>query len=324
METAIYLYDANGQDKEIELEEVDLGNLEENQLLWINVLKRDESLLNQLFQQMQLENIPLKNILNEPARPKIDIFEKFFYLFIVSIESESFDEIKRVPINIIAGENFVVTIHDGEVDYFNEFREREKGETNIGELDAESFLATLLDLHIVSFFRALEEVEKEVDEMDDHVLKKDLDTEKFMREMVKMRQAVTNLRRWFLPHRDIFYALSRPDFQRIAQSDSADSFRQLNEHFERAFDAIEASRETVLSLFELYATKSAQTTNDLVQRLTFITLIVGVMGVIAGALGMNFEADEIFKREHGFWLALGAMLLLASGLTGLARFRKWI
>lgn len=324
METAIYLYDANGEDREIKLEEVDLESLSEHQLLWINVLKRDESLLKQVFQQLQLDNVPLKNILSEPKRPKIDVFDKFFRLFIVSIESKSFDQIKRVPIDIIAGENFVVTIHDGDVDYLCEFRERENGETNIGELDAESFLATILDLHIVSYFRSLEEVEKKVDEMDDRVLQKNLNTDDFMKEMVKMRQVVTNLRRWFLPHRDIFYALARPDFIRIAQSDSADSFRQLNEHFEHAFDAIEASRDTVLSLFELFATKSAQTTNDLVQSLTFITLVIGVLGVIAGTLGMNFEADEVFKRENGFWLALGAMLLLALGLTILARVKKWI
>ena len=127
-----------------------------------------------------------------------------------------------------------------------------------------------------------------------------------------------------MPHRDIFYALARPDFVRIAQSDSADSFRLLNEHFEHAFDAIEASRDTVLSLFELFATKSAQTTNDLVQRLTFITLVIGVLGVVAGTLGMNFEVDEIFKSEYGFWIVIGAMLLLALGLTVLARLKKWI
>ena len=324
MDTGIYLYDANGKDKEIELEEVNLEQLDEHQLLWINVLSRNENTVKEVFGKLQLKDFSLKSVLDEKERPKIDVFEDYFRFFIVSVESKSFDQIKKIPIDIVVGKNFIVTVHEGKVDYFDEFRDREKGKTNIGELDAESFLVTLLDLHIVSYFRALEEIDKEVDDLDERVLQKDLDTDEFLSEMVQLRQAVTNLRRWFLPHRDVFYALSRPDFQQIADSDSANGFRQLNDHFEHAFSAIEASRETVLSLFDLYATKSAQTTNDLVQRLTFITLIVGFLGVVAGTLGMNFEVDEVFKAEYGFWITLGAMLLTAIGLTILAKFKKWI
>lgn len=324
MDAAVYLYDASGKDREITLDEANLEQVREDQLLWINILKREENTVKKAFEKLDLENVPLKSVLGDKERPKLEVYEKFFRLFIVSVESKDSEKIRRIPIDIIAGKSFVVTIHEGEVDYFCEFRDREKGETNIGELDAESFLATLLDLHIVSYFRALEEIEKEVDELDDRILKKDLDTNEFLSEMVEMRQSVTNLRRWFLPHRNVFYALARPDFQQIAESDSADNFRQLNEHFEHAFDAIEASRETVLSLFDLYATKSAQLTNELVQRLTFITLIIGVLGVVAGIFGMNFEADEIFKAENGFWISLGGMVLLAVSLTILAKFKKWI
>lgn len=324
MDTAIYLYDASGKDKEIGLDEVNLKGLKERQLLWINILQRDEATVKKVFGKLQIEYVPLKSILGDKERPKLEVFENFFRLFIVSVESESFDQIKRVPVDIIVGKNFVVTISEGEVDYFGEFRDRENGETHIGKLDAENFIATLLDLHIVSYFRALEEVEKQIDEMDEKILQKDLDTDKFLSEMVQLRQNVTSLRRCFLPHRDVFYALARPDFQQIAESDSADSFRQLNDHFEHAFDAIEASRQTVLSLFDLYSTKSAQITNDLVQRLTFITMIVGFLGVVAGIFGMNFDADEVFKFENGFWLSLGGMAVIAIALTILAKLKKWI
>ncbi len=324
VETTIYLYDSNGSDKEISLEEINVKRLSDTQLLWINVLKREKDEIKKIIDALELENLSLKSILNESERPKIEIFENFFRFFIVSVDSGKKEKIKKIPIDIIVGKNFVVTIHEGEVQYFQEFREREKGESQIGELDAESFIATLLDLHIVSYFRALEKIEAEVDELDDQVLKTELDTNDFLTKVVGLRQVVSNIRRWFLPHRDVFYALSRPDFQQIAQSDSADHFRMLNEHFEHAFDAIESSRDTVLSLFDLYATKSAQKTNELVQSLTFITLIIGFTGVIAGILGMNFEVDAIFKNEYGFWITIGLMILVAVILTAFAKFMRWI
>jgi Mg2+ and Co2+ transporter CorA len=217
-----------------------------------------------------------------------------------------------------------LTVHDQEVEYFKNFAELARRETHIGELDAESFVAALLDLHIVSYFNVLEEIEEKVDLVDAKVLETDIETNEFLVEMVRLRKMASQLRRWFLPHRDVFYALSRPDFQRIAQSDSADNFRMLNEHFENAFDAIEALRDTLLGLFELYSTKAAQTTNDLVKRLTSITLLVGGMGAIAGIWGMNFEVVYFKSAETGFWLTVGAMFLLTIVFAVIARIKRWI
>ena len=324
METTIYLFNARGNDEKLDIKDVRLDKIKENQLLWIDILGREREFIEKIVEALELKNVPVTTILNVSERPRIDIFENFYRFFIVSVKPNGNGHIKRIPIDFLVGKNYVITIHDEEVDYFKNYSELEKGETHIGELDAESFIAALLDLHVVSYFCVLEEIEEKVDQLDAKVLQTDIDTDEFLKEMVRLRKTVSYLRRWFLPHREVFYALSRPDFQQIAQSDSAESFRLLNEHFENAFDAIESSRDTLLGLFDLYATKSAQTTNDLVKRLTLITLILGALGVIAGTFGMNFEVNEIFKAENGFWITVVVMLLLAIGAIVFAKFKRLI
>ena len=321
MKATVYLFNSRGNDEQLEIKDVKLEKIKENQLLWIDIERRDKKLIEDIINELGLKSVPLKNVLNISERPKVDIFDDYFRFFIVSVATNGDGQIKRIPIDFLVGKNYVITVHDEDVAYFKNYTELEKGETHIGELDAESFIATLLDLHIVTYFCVLEEVEEKVDRLDAKVLEAKIDTDEFLEEMVRLRKIVSNLRRWFLPHREVFYALSRPDFLRVAQSDSADSFRLLNEHFENAFDAIEASRDTLLGLFDLYATKSAETTNELVKRLTLITLIIGVLGVIAGTLGMNFEVDEIFKAENGFWITVVFMLLVASGAIVFAKIR---
>ena len=221
MKVKVYLYDSKGIDQKLELKDVKTLKIRENQLLWIDVPERDEKLIQQVTDILELQNVPLKSILDVLERPKIDVFDGFFRFFIISVNTVDNQKIKEIPIDFLVGENFVVSIHKGEVDYFKEFHERENGETQIGELDAESFVSTLLDLHIVSYFRALEEIEEKVDRLDEKVLKTNLEDREFLSEMVKLRRVVSDLRRWFLPHRDVFYALARPDFMRISQSDSA-------------------------------------------------------------------------------------------------------
>lgn len=323
MDIKAYLYDAAGEDEAVQPEQVDIRKLKDRQLLWINVLTRDPETLRRVAEAVKLQDVPVHAVTETERRPRIENYENFFRFSISSVRMEKDKSPVTVPIDYVVGKNFVVTVHEGEIEYFDEFRRREKGETRIGELDAESFLATLLDLHIVSYFQAMEEVERRVDKFDENVLRRDLDTNQFLADMVKLRRDVSDLRRWLLPHRDVFYSLTRADFRQIADSNSADEFRRLNEHFENAVDAIEKARETVLGVFELYATKSAQMTNIFVQRLTFLTLLTGSIAVIAGILGMNFKS-EIFEEPNGFTITVAGLVGVALGLTTFARYRRWI
>lgn len=318
-----YLYDAKGEDEEIDLAKFDIRRLAERQLLWVNVPTRDQGTLEKVTSRLNVENVPCRKVLDDSGYPEIEKYENFFRFCVHSVVAKRDAAPEKKMIDFIVGKNFVVTVHEGDVEYFNEFREREKGETQFGELDAESFVATLLDLNTISYFLALNEIEKQVDDMDERVLKTDLESEEFLKEMVRLRRDVTRLRRWLMPHREIFYALSRADFQQIAESDSAEEYRMLSQHFETAVDAVEHSRESVLGVFELYATKSSQMTNTFVQRLTFLTLLTGSLAVFAGILGMNFKAD-IFEAENGFWMTIAGLAGLAGTLTIVARYKRWI
>ncbi len=80
-------------------------------------------------------------------------------------------------------------------------------------------------------------------------------------------------------------------------------------------------RETVLGVFELFATKSAQLTNEFIRRLTFLTLITGTIGVTAGILGMNYKAD-IFEAKNGFLITIVGMAFVALVLSAIARFKR--
>ena len=319
----VYLYDSEGADRETTLDEIDIDSIGDKQLLWVNLLKRDEDLLKQVTSKLQLQDLPFQKVVSEHGRPDLDGFEGFFRFSIDSVLTQKNMPPERLKVDFIVGRNFVVTVHNEEVEYFTEFRDREKGETQFGELDAEVFVATLIDMNIVSYFHAIDELERQVDKLDQKILKSDVQPEEFIDDMIQLRKSASKLRRWLTPHRKVLYALSRADLRQIAESGSAKHYKRLTEHFETAVEAVESSRETVLGVFDLYSTKSAQLTNLFIKRLTFLTLITGSLGVIAGALGMNYKAP-FFEHPEGFWITVAGMILVAIGLAGLARLRRWI
>lgn len=323
MSVKTVLYNAGGVDKEISADEIGSARLNDHKLLWIDLSSRDEAELAGVAEQLGVSELPCNAIVSRSRRPRLASFEDFFTISVDSIATTENEPPVRQPIDIVVGKNYVITVHDDTVRYFEEYKAREMGETHIGELDAESFLAALLDEHIVSYFRAVEYVEARVDALDEKVIRVEVTTEAFLNEMVKLRRLVSDLRSWLIPHRGLIYTFSRSDFTRIGESGSTEQFKLLAQHFESAVEGVEACREKVLGTFSLYATKSDQIMNTFIQRLTFFTVLIGTMGVMAGALGMNFKAD-VFEAENGFWITVGFMILLAIVVTYFARARKWI
>ncbi len=319
-----FLYDASGTDERVELEDVDVSKLDENKLLWVSIIQRERGAIEQVCSRLKLGNIPASlRIDRKSVRPRMHSYGSFFHFSIISVVNSESGSPEKMPIDFLVGKNYVIAIHEGPVDYFVDFQKRDFGETHFGELDAESFVATLLDLHIVSYFRALDAIEKRVDKLDALVLRRELETDEFLERMVALRNDVSKLRRWLVPHREVIYGFLRPDFQRISESDSLDVYKTISNHYENAVDAIETSRETVLGVFDLYATKSAQLMNIFIQRLTYLTLVTGSLSVIAGVLGMNYKVD-FFDSPSGFWVTIGGMLIITAGMTIYARFRRWI
>jgi magnesium/cobalt transport protein CorA len=318
-----YLYDAAGTDESVDLDSIEVRELDESKLLWVTVLQRDARLVEKATSGLHMTHLPIKAIMEGSSRPVLLKFDEFFHFSINSVMLHTDESPLKNPIDFIVGKNLVVTISDNEVDYFVDFRRRERGETMLGVLSSESFIATLLDLHIVSYFNALGAIERQVDKLDSKVLKKDLETDEFLTRMVTLRRDVSKLRRWLMPHRELIYSFLRADFQQITQQDTRDLFKTLEEHFENAVDAIDGSRESVLGAFDLYATKSSQLTNIFIQRLTFLTLVMGTLGVVAGILGMNFQL-EFFNSRYGFWIAVAGMIIFTVAATIYARRRRWI
>ncbi len=198
-----------------------------------------------------------------------------------------------------------------------------RGDTQIGALTAASFLAALLDWHVSSYFTVLRSLEDEVDRLDEMAILAPADR-KFLRQVVTLRRRVSYLRQLIAPHQEVFAALARPDFEAIAQTASAAHFRALEDRLNRAIDAVEHTREMVIGTFELFMTGTSQSTNDTMKVLTLVTALVGLMGVMAGIMGMNFTTELFESGTPGFALTIAGMLILCASIFVVARLRRWL
>ena len=312
------LFDADGSDREVDVDTIDLASLSERQLLWIDQQgSPSEALLRKLGLAAALPALSEGN-----GRPSLQNFGDWFLLRVVAIARTGPLQFGGQTLTVLVGRNFVVSLHREPLDYMKQLLQRERADTRIGVLSAESFTASLLDWQMTTYFDAVTELEEEVDRLEVQLLTQPVLRER-VPELAVLRRAASRLRRLLTPHRTVFGAMARPDFRPDDSEEEQAQLRMLNERFERALDAIEAARELVIGSFELFATRTAQRTNETMRVLTFVTVLLGSLSVLAGALGMNFEAPIFRTGTRGFVITVSVMASVAIVALLVAKRRNW-
>ena len=325
------LYDADGRDRHVELDGELLGGIGEHQVLWVDLADRAPAAIERVRDLLHLGEETARRLARGAERPKVDRYEGWIHLSFLAMDAgpdrpnETAPEVERGeglvvrPIDGVIGRNYVITVHDGAIAAFDEFRDHVRGDSRLGELDAASFMAALVDTVLAGYLREVERVERRIDRLDNLALEKD-DAPQFLDEVVALRRVIATLRGSLGPHRAALAPLGRPDMEVEAVGNG---WPGLVDRLDRAIDAVDTARESLIGAFDIYMARSAQRTNEVMKVLTILNAVLLPAVVLAGVMGMNFHPG-FFDQPWLFYVVVGAMLALAVTILSVARARRWI
>ena len=318
------LYDADGQDREIDLDEASPDRIGDRQLVWIDLDGRERADLDRIATIVGLEPRLVARLADPPERADFTAWPDHIHLILVALEPASDDDdatrLVRRPLDLVAGRNWVVTVHDGPVRAFARFDATTEGETTLGALDAAGFLAAIADEVLADYLELVEAMEQEIDALDERALRRPRGTELLVA-IVGLRRRIGFVRRTLAPHRIAFTALARPEME--LHDELGKPWPALTDRLERALDAVENLRDLLLGTFDIHMGRAAQDTNDVMKVLTMLSAVLLPAVVLAGVMGMNFQ-PPFFSNPDNFWVVIGAMVVLAVGILLAARWRGWL
>ena len=302
------LYDAAGHDREVRLENIDIEAPGKEQLLWVDVRDGQRALLPD---QMQSALGALGDV------GSLEIFDTF-YRFGIPLRDPP-DSCLRLAVS----QSWLLTASEERPKFFDEFLDADQGETLKGGMTATALMASLLMRHLDGFREEIASVDVAIDKLDESILRS-RETRSPLASLAALRRRLSNLRSVLTTQRIVIHGLIAPDFLAHVSETDREFLVEVNRVFERVEDDIARARETVIGSFELYASRVAQDTNQLVKVLTIATVITGVIGAVAGVFGMNFDTPVAHTGFHGFLLVTGAMIAVSVGIVILALWRRWV
>jgi magnesium transporter len=313
------LYDADGSDREVEIDGLRPADLKAHQLLWVDVRRDGEDAIPEIWEWLGLEPADMERAVGPVDRPRLDAFDGFFRVTVVVVDEEG----RPLGLHALVGDNWVITAHRPTFDLLASFNGLLRGETDLGELDGAVFLATLLNWLLNGYFRLLEELEGQIDALDEKLLTKEVKEDEVLAQLVAVRRRITGLRRILAPHRDSFAILAQPDSNVFTPAESSATYQRLHARLEKAIESLDTAREMVLGSFEIFMTRTARRTNSVVKVLTVVSVLLLPAIVIAGIMGMNFKVS-LFENPALFWVTIAGMAVLAATTLLVARWRDWI
>jgi len=317
----ITLFDAHGEDRDLELSEVDASTLGDQHLLWIDLVGAADEDVVALLDRLGVPGDAQPYLLRATGRPCADDHGGTLHVEVAALAHP--DDREPISIVCLVGKTWVVTSRTSEAPFLDDFRERASGGSELGALDAPSFLARLLEWQLTTYNAAIEAIVERIDDLDQGLLVSLQRHTDLLPQLVELRRRIAQLRLQLAPHREVFARLASPELDHVSSAQSSEAFRALSRQVADVIATIEDTREMLLGSFDILMSRTGQRTNDVMKVLTIASVVILPSTLIAGVLGMNFH-PPFFDSPNLFWAALGLMALVICATLAAARRMRWI
>ena len=296
-------------------------------MVWIQVLGiTDPQIVHIVGAFFDIPMLAQEDILTATSRPKFEEHgDKLLAIArAVRIGVEE-DTPRGQQISIVAAQNWVISFHENDEKVFEAVEKRiadNKG--NIRKWHAGYLIYSLLDTLVDRLLYQTEEIEDATTELEDSILKGTDDWD--LNEVYRLKRIVVRLSRLAQPLKDMVSVLEH--YEHPLLPTTLDMYlRDLYDHAIRAADRIEHARMILQDLQEYHHTQQERKTNEVIRVLTVMSSVFIPLTFLVGLWGMNFhfmpEIHTAWGEKYGYFLALGSMATLATGIIIWMKRKRW-
>ena len=288
-------------------------------LVWVDLVgptDDDVALMRDVF---GFHPLAIEDTRNFRQRPKIEAYNGYLFAILNPAALEKGPDVTFHELDVFVGAHYVVTVHAVDLPLLTEARRRIERQPAHPPLSPGYVLYVLIDTVVDSYFPIMDAIEEEIDQLGDDILTNP--QERQLNRLFELKRTLLELWRVVWPQREILNNLRDHDLEQIDQNLLQHYFRDVNDHLMWIADMVNTFRDTLTGVMDLYMSAVSNRLNRVVNRLTVFTVVIGMLTVISGFYGMNFEHN--WPAFHGS-IGVPFVLVLMASLTGglLYAFRR--
>ena len=309
-----------------------------SKISWINVSGlEDIGCIKRFGELYNIHPLTIEDILNTEQQPKLEIFDKYKFLSIKTIQreknfhhkqknerknkQEETDEFLIDQVSIIIMKNVFITFQEINGDPFNGIRKKIlEGIGEIRKKGMDYLTYSIIDAVVDEYFLTLNHLEEDIENFEDRATK--TSDNDFIEEIQETKKYLLQIKRAIAPLRENICNISHHGI--LAQTDELKPFLQdLSENLNHAIAMVENHREWLTNIMDVNLSVLSHQTNKVMKVLAMISTIFIPLTFIAGIYGMNFNFMPELYYQWGYPIVLCVMGIIAVIMLFTFKIHRW-
>jgi len=297
-------------EQHIAIEDVQ-ASLAAGNFVWVDIDVHDsEAARDELAPLDLMEEDVLDDALGEEVGTQYARYPRHLHLVMTGCDVIDRDFVLH-RVDVLFGENSLVTIHHGPVKFLDAVKGGYR-EDFLHHAKTPSFLLYELWDHLLDSYVEVEDgLETRVQAVE-RALVGDVDDAVFA-EVSELGSDLLHFRKLLLPARTVLTDLSSRKSRFISEA-TQPFLANMVGTLERVLQDVLVAREIVANSVNLYMSVVGHRTNEVMRRLTVVSVIFLPLTFLVGVYGMNFDNQPELHWEHGYLLFWAITIGLAAGL----------
>lgn len=288
-------------------------------LVWVSATLPSDDDIGRLADAFGLHELAVEDLRRRNQRPKLDSYADQF--MIVAYEAVPGLDATAAEFHLFVGRGWVLSVHWAATPALDDARQRFRESVDEETDTAGELLYVLLDAAVDSYFPVLDTISDRIDALEDRILEGDTERES-LREILRLKRRLLELRRVLAPMREVANALLRHDLPIVRES-ALPYYQDLYDHLVRVLDQVDLYRDLLASVLDARLSVVSNSLNTIMKRLTALTVVLMVPTLIAGIYGMNFHVMPELSWPLGYAWALGLMAVSVTAAVIFFWRRDW-
>ncbi len=290
---------------------------------WIHFSGIDIPAYENLGKQMNIHNLTLEDALNSHLRPKFEDLDHYSFLSLkLMIPKIGEYKFLSVPVNLILGENYVISFMDTHHPVFDSLLSRLENSTRrIRSKGVDYLFFSVADTIVDNYFHLIENWNDQLDQLEEFIENEDSDL--VPRKIQEFKKQIMKARRGILPLKEAYDLLIQSESD-LFIDENVKFFRDTQDHILFVIDQLDYLRDYLSNIRDTHQSEQNNQLNKTMKLLTLIATIFIPLTFLAGVYGMNFKYMPELELKYGYFGILAIMILVAIWMIWFFRKKKWL
>jgi magnesium transporter len=299
------------------------GLLSPGKTVWVNIDGiHDELEMGALGTLFNLDPRMLSHVMNVQQRATVLEFDDSLYISLkmVHYTDEAEGRVSAEQLSLVVKDSLVISFQEHTGDVFDPIRDRIRRRRKIVSSGADFLAFALIDVVIDTYALILSQLGDRIEELEGELIEGE--NGQVLDQIYLLKRELNYLRKNTLPAREMVIQLAKIDSDLVNEHNEP-LIRELVDNSSLVNESAESYREILSDQLAMHHTRLGTKLNDIMKVLTIFSALFIPLTFIAGIYGTNFDYIPELSFRYAYFIMLGVMAVMATGMLIFFRRRRW-